>query len=221
MNITVEDHLKAYREQHGEDAWRAEVRRLALAALRTHSDKVVAFWKALTKDYDWLEWAELEVQAESTGEAPSADRLVAEALKRQMPGIRSQAQYDAVVGAMEAVQLVVNALLERDAVGESDARKVLEKALEAVAKATEVTMKLADVPEAASSDASKAFKASPAQFLESDVQAELLQELAIISTRKALDVWYDETRGKREQIVDRELRNQLLDSIRAKYRTFL
>ena len=155
MTTTVEEHLHAFLA-HGEEHWRGEVQRLVIEALRTGSAKHEAFWRDFTRDFDWLDWDQLKQQAQP--DAPRPDRLIAEALKSQMPGIKSQAQYDATVGALEASRLVINSLLKRDATSELEARKALELAFDAVRKATELTIKLEDSPEAATSSAAQQFK---------------------------------------------------------------
>src|SRR4051812_49724244 len=136
MTTTVEEHLRSFLD-HGEEHWRGEVQRLVIDALRTGSAKHEAFWRDFTKDFDWLDWDLLRQQAQPS--APRADRLIAEALKSQMPGIQSQAQYDAAVGALEATRLVVNALLGGDRPRELAAQRALELAFDAVRKATELT----------------------------------------------------------------------------------
>jgi hypothetical protein len=217
----VEEYLQAYRECYGEEAWRDEVKRLALAALRTKSEKLETYWCALAADLEWLDWEALKAQAESSSAPPSTDRLIAETIKSQMPGLRTQAQYDAVASTMGVVQQVVNAILDGNTKLEQDARSALEIAFENIGKATELSRKLEDVPEAASSDASKQFKDPPAQFHEVDAQAELLQELALLPSLDALKAWYDlpANRSRRDKVITQALRNELLDAIRAKRKT--
>lgn len=218
MTITVQDHLQSFLTQHGEESWKAEIQRLALAALRSGSEKAAAFWKALTKDYEWLDWAHLEAQAQATSLPPSTERLIAETLKSQMPGIRSQAQYDAIVSAMEALQVAINGILEGNEGKELDGKKALDLAFDTIVKATELTLKLEDVPEAASSAASQSFKETPAQFQEVDLEAALLQELKLIRSVEELRSWYESktTKERRDKIVTQTLRNELLDAVRAK-----
>jgi hypothetical protein len=219
METTIEAHLKNFRELHGEEAWKSEVTRLATQAIRT-SDKHAAYWKELTKDYDWLDWDAL-VEAAGSNQIPNNPELMmAELLRRQMPAIKSQAQYDAVVGSLDAVRAVVNAILEGKPSEEADGRKALEMAFEAARVATHATQQLEDVPEAATSEASKAFKEEPAQFTELEDQRRMLAELEAITTTEALNDWYADTKDRRDKIVNQKLRNELLDAIRAKKNSF-
>lgn len=214
MTTSVEDYLGAFLARNGEEAWKSEVQRLAVAALRTGSAAHEQFWRDLTKDYAWLDWDQLIKQAQPT--APGADRLIAEAFKSQMPGIRSQAQYDAAVGALEAARLVIISLLSPNPIREQEARKALEWAFDAVAKATDATLRLEDSPEAAMSAAAQQFKDAPLQFQETEIHAQLMQELLMISSAGTLQDWYQASKGRRDKIVSQSLRNDLLDAIRAK-----
>lgn len=219
METTVESHLKSFRELHGEEAWKSEVTRLATQAIRT-SPKHAAYWKELTKDFDWLDWEALEQNATSDGSPGNPELMLAELLRRQMPGIKSQAQYDAVVGAMDALRVVLDGILGQSDTTESDGRKALEMALDAARMATSATHQLEEVPEASTSEASKAFKEAPAQFTELEDQRRMLAELEAITDADALNTWYAETKERRDKIVNQKLRNELLDAIRARKNSF-
>jgi len=209
MATAVEQHLQQFKEQKGEAAWREEVKRLAIQAIQT-SPKHEAFWKELTKKFDWIDWDQLKK------ESHGLNQTMANLLKDQMPGVQSQAQYNAVIGAFDAVKLVLNAILVGDKSKETEARKALELAFEATAKATEITIKLAEVPEAATSEASEDFKNSPIQFHEYDIQRKLLRELEKLSNLTDLNVWYVGTKSERDRVVTQDLRNILIDAIRTK-----
>ena len=184
MDTTVEHHLSQFLELNGEEAWRVEVQRLALAGICT-SPKHEAFWQEFTKSFEWLDWETLKKQAvgkpspRSPGGNQRPDQMLAEMLRKQMPGIKTQAQYDAVVGALDVVRLVVNAILERDLEGEEEARRALELTFTVLAKATEVTEKLQDSPEAATSQEAERFKDPPAQFHQQEVLVKLLGSLKL------------------------------------------
>jgi hypothetical protein len=216
FTTTVEDHLKNFRDRNGEQAWRAEVQRLALQALQTGSKKHEQFWRDLTRDCGWLDWDQLKQQAREVQTPPSADRLIAEALKSQLPALKSQAQYDSVTSALEATLLRLNAILAGDEAREQEARRALDSAVDTVRKVTELTEKLKDEPEAATSAAAEQFRQAPAQFQEVEVQAQLLQELAIISNLSDLGAWYNTTKDLRDRVVTQSLRNELMDAIRSK-----
>jgi hypothetical protein len=219
MQISVEQHLAHYRQVYGEEAWKNEVTRLALAGIRLGA-KHEEFWRDLTKDYEWLNWDELKKQA-SEPMAQNSDTLMAELLRRQMPGIKTQAQYDAVLGALDAVRLVLNAILDGQKDHETAGRQALEMAFEAASKATEITTKLEDTPEAATSKAAEAFKEPPAQFKELEDQRRMLAEVDSLTTVDALNVWYADTKSRRDRIVTQSLRNELIDAIRTKRNALL
>ena len=221
MKLSVLDHLESYKRAHGEEAWRGEVTRLALKAIQTsprHSD----FWKDLTKDFEWLDWDELERTAKNpSGEKLSPELMLAELVKQRMPGIKSQAQYDAAVGAMDALNLVLNAILTSNPAKETEAREALDIALLAASKATEMTLKLEDTPEAATSESAEQFKKEPAQFHEFDQQRRLLAELDSIKDLPDLNTWYKDNRSRIDIVVTQSIRDPLLDAIRKKKSEFL
>lgn len=214
MPVSVEQYLEEFKKMNGEEAWQSEVTRLAVQAIKTGKESHITYWKELTSDFEWLDWDAL---LEAGEELPdNADMMMADLLKRQMPGIKSQAQYDAVTGALDAVRLVLNAILEQNYTQEAQGRKGLEMAFEAARQATILTDKLEEVPEAATSEASEVFKTAPAQFEEADIQKGLLFELKNLSTLAELNTWYIDTKPYRDRVVTSKLRNTLLDAIRAK-----
>jgi hypothetical protein len=219
MQTTVVDHLEQFKELHGEEAWRSEVTRLALQAIRK-GDTHASYWKGLTQGYEWLDWEALVKSAQNEEALKDPELMMAELLRRQMPGIKTQAQYDAVVGALEAVREILNAILGGDAAQEERGRAVLDRAFEAARWATDITVKLSDVPEAATSEDSKIFKESPAQFHELDDQRRLLAELEALGSMEDLNAWYADTKPRRDKVVNQEIRNELLDAIRAKRNSF-
>jgi hypothetical protein len=143
-----------------------------------------------------------------------AGKVLADLLKRTMPSLKSQAQYDAAVAVFDSTAFILSGIMQGDAYREADARKALDLALEAARRATEVTNKLSDVPDAASSSASEAFKNVPSQFIEQEIQLQLLEELLGVSSKQELTVWYSATKGRRDQVVSKDLRNELMDAIR-------
>jgi hypothetical protein len=212
--MKVKDYLEDFKKRHDEETFQAEVTRLALQAIRK-GGKHAEFWKPIVED-SGMDWDSL-VQLSGQDDAPSSpDMMMADLLRRQMPGIKSQAQYDAVVGAMEATQHVLSAILEGNEGKATKAREALEAAFTAASQATELTARLEEVPEAATSEAAEAFKQAPAQFVEGDVSQELLSELEGIDDLSTLNTWYADTKERRSKVVTSSLRNELLDAIRAK-----
>ncbi len=212
--IAVESYLRQVKAEQGEEVWRQEVRRLAIAATKV-GGKHETYWRKLigSPEYAWLDWGELLREAKPM-QGPEA--LMGEMLRQQMPGIKSQAQYNAVLGALDAFRLTVNALLSSDQVKAVEGRKALDMAMDVIAKATEVTNRLEEVPEAATSKTAAAFKDPPAEFHEYDAQRQLLSALPSLHSLDELSTWYAETKGLRDKVVSQGLRNELLDAIRVK-----
>lgn len=137
--------------------------------------------------------------------------MMAETMRRHMPGIKSQAQFDAVMTALEATKEILGAILDQDAAREELATTALQAALEVARKATELHGRLSEVPEGALSEAAAPFINAPAPE-----QSELLSQLEAITTMDQLTAWYAFTKGQRDLIKTQSLRNELLDAIRAK-----
>lgn len=138
------------------------------------------------------------------------------ALQQQLPALRSQGQYTAFQGAFEAFRATVNGVLEGKPELESAGREALEKAMETLRMATHLTVKLQEVPEAATSAASEDFKRPPADFQEYDVQRALLSELQVIETLPGLNEWWVANRARIDLVKSPSLRNPLLDLVREK-----
>ena len=144
------------------------------------------------------------------------EKLMAETMRRHMPAIKTQAQFDAVMIALEATKEMMSGILEQDAVKEATAFQALQAAIDVARKATELKDKLDEVPEGAISDAAAPFRTAPAQFTEEEVQKGLLRHLETLSTMDQLTAWYASTKEHRDAIKTQSLRNELMDTIRAK-----
>lgn len=214
--VSVVDYLATVRRELGDDAWKAEIKKLALQAFRmggTHEE----FWRDLIKDFDWITADELKAQAQAMPAGGlDINHLMAQALKTQMPGLKTQAQFNTFRAAFEAFQAVCSAIFDGDASRETEARKILDTTLTACRQATDISRKLADVPEAATSKASEEFKKAPAEFQEYDIQQRLLGELGRIKDLDELKQWYEETKPLRDSVKSQTLRNILLDAVRGR-----
>ena len=224
---TVIDHLKNYRARHGDEAWRQEVTRLATAAIR-QSPKHEAFWKGICegKDYYWVDWDEMlrlakytdPVSNDPASPSPDMQEQMLEAMKAQLPGLKTQAQLTAFMGCFEALQLTLNAIFEGDESQVEVGQKAINLALEVAVQATVISKQLEESPEAATSEAAEEFKTPALNTLEYDVQRKLMVELEAIEKLADLVAWYERTADDRNRITSQNLRNPLLDAIRQKKR---
>lgn len=144
------------------------------------------------------------------------EELFIRALQQQLPGIKSQAQFTAFQASFEAFRATINGILERNPAGESAGREALQKSFETMRVATDLTQKLADVPEAATSKEAEAFKQPPAEFAEYDIQRRLLSELGTLHTLSALIEWWADNRANIDLVKSPTLRNPLIDLVREK-----
>lgn len=153
---------------------------------------------------------------------PEMEQAVIEGVKREVPGITSQAQYNAFAAAFDAFRLTVNSIFTGDASQEAQGRDALEKAFDVCKKVTEITEKLREVPEAASGASASMFTQPPNQLLEYDIQKALLAELETIESLEELTDWYNSTPSKerREKLVSQSIRNAFFDAVRVKQKSF-
>ena len=142
----------------------------------------------------------------------------AEAMKRQLPGLKTKAQVTAFMASFEAYREVVNVLLGSSGGDEIQAMGVLHTSFDLIRKATEIGNKLRDVPEAASSNASADFREEgvPTNYEEYDKQRKLLSELEGLKTMESLSLWWTTNRKRIDEVTTATLRNPLLDAIREK-----
>lgn len=220
-SIGVEQHLENLQKTLPEADFQAEVRRLATNAVRV-SEKHEAYWKGLTKDFEWLDWDALvqtakdEPAPQKSGPSPEAQQQVLEAMRQQMPSLKTQVQFNAFMASFEALRITLDGIFSGSIEQETQGRQALEQALDLAKKVTEVSNLLDETPEAAGSRAAQEFKNPPAQFGEFDVQKRLLLELEGLDSMSVLNEWYERTKPERDQVVSQSLRNVLLDSIRKK-----
>ncbi len=240
-NMVLE--LKRIRTTQGEEAWRVACHTYARSCLKA-GPQGERFAKTAFEGVVDLDALRREIQAEKrvdhnpkSAEAPQV-RVVATpapetapapeatpgelassfvaVLRSQMPGMRTQAQYDALMVAGQALTDVAGAIFDGDMTRAGEGRKALLQALDAMTQATSISNQLRDVPEAATSKAAEAFKQPPAQFVEQPAFEALLADMAKATTVDALDVWYQASKDDRAKIITPTLRNKLYDAVREK-----
>lgn len=231
--------LQTVRETQGEEAYQAATRQFVLEGLRM-GGKIGVFVTSFAKRMDFLDLdalqreasalpqypplgqqgqenqAPAEVPTEKSNQAQPTEpsELFVEAIKSQLPGLRTKAQMNAFMASFEAYRAVMNAILESNTAAELTARQALQTSFEVVGKATQVSNQLRDVPEAATSKASDDFRSGPSGWTEYDKQRKLLSEIEAIRTPKDLNDWYTTNRKRIDEIQTQTLRNPLLDLIR-------
>ncbi len=215
------EQLNRIREENGEEAYQ-QARRAFAKEFVKQGPKGSEFIRKLFPDLAY-ETIDAEVVAEQQAPLPpkaspadmgTSDRLFIEAMRLSMPGLRTQAQFDAFMAAFDALRSTANGIFEGDAQAITDGKEALSKALDTLGKVTEVSEKLREVPEAATSKASEAFKKPPAQFEEQPVQTELLAELGQLRDLAELTEWYQRRRPDIDRVVTPAARNVLFDAIR-------
>lgn len=219
------------RTEKGEDEWRRFSREI-VNKMRARGPNGLKTAKNLLGDaIDPAIWDEVEAPKEAPpAQAPEtpvppplvlptdaeAGKPFVDAVRGGLPDLRTQAEYESVVGAFGALRNLVAALLAGDKTQATKAEEGLRLAVGAVKMAKEFSDKLRDVPEAATSEAAEAFKRPPPQFKEEAIQKELLVELTSIQELETLAEWYGRKKPERDSVVTPQLRNSLYDAIRAK-----
>jgi hypothetical protein len=201
--------LEDIRSKYGDDAYKQAATSVASQFVAQGGEMEKAAREAFK---DVVDFNALDAQK---AQMP-VDNPILAAIQQQVPGIKSQAQFNVFMAAFDALRLTMDAIFTDNPGGYDDGRKALEAAFEAARKATQITMKLADSPEAATSKAAAEFKTPPRQFTEASEQKALLEELATFTDLDSLNKWYAESRERIERVVSQSLRNQLFDAIRLK-----
>jgi hypothetical protein len=210
--------LSTIKERYGETAYQKAANQAAKLLIRQggEMEKVA---REVLKDIVDFEALDKEPALPKTGGLPP-DQMMVEALRQQMPGIQTQAQFNLFMTAFDALRLFLNSTFLNQKEAADKAREALNQALDAASKVTELSEKLSEVPEAATSKAAEDYKQPPLQFQEYDVQKGLLTELIMITTSEQFEQWYIANRGRIDQVVSAHYRNPLFDAIRAKKASF-
>jgi len=201
------DQIKA---THGEEAWKSATKDVAKSLIAQGGDAEKFARKAFAEVIE-------EPGPETVGPVGGVGNdAMMDALKMGLPHMKSQAQFNAFMAAFDALKFTVDAIFAGDPAAVMRGRGTLEKALEVAGQVTEVTNKLSDVPEAASSKSAEEFKQTEFNTVEYDAQKQLLGELEGLDTLVALNEWYTASAEIRNKVTSTTLRNVLFDAIRAK-----
>ena len=208
--------LERIKEQYGEAAYQRSANQAAKLLIRQGGEieKVAREVLQGVVDFEAIDKEPLP----KTG--MPADQMMVEAMRQQMPGIQTQAQFNLFMAAFDALRIFMNSTFLRQPEAAAKAKEALLKALDTAGPVTELSEKLGHVPEAATSKEAEQFKQPPLQFGEYDVQKTLLTELVMITTADQFNEWYAANRTRIDQVVSPHFRNPLFDAIRAKRATF-
>lgn len=146
--------------------------------------------------------------------ADSPQEVMNDALRQNIPNLKTQAQFNVFTTAFDALRLHLNAVFGGETEAAATTRKALNTTLDMAVQATEMAAKLADDPEAVVSDEAKEHVAPPTEFMEYDVQKQLLVELHKLTSVSDLNRWYEERKPTLDKVKSQSLRNALFDGIR-------
>jgi len=144
----------------------------------------------------------------------SPQEVMGEALRANIPNLKTQAQYNVFTTAFDALRLHLNAVFGNDTENAAVTRKALLTTLDMAVQATEMAGKLAAEPDAVMSDEAKEHTEPPTEFMEYDIQKQLLVELHKLTTVADLNRWYEERKPTLDKVKSQSLRNALFDGIR-------
>lgn len=208
------DNLDKIKEKYGEIAYRRAADEAARLLLKQDPETARVARDVLKGIVDFEKLDKEPPAAPQSKLNP--EQLMAQALKQQMPGLQTQAQYNVTMTAFDALRVHLNAVFMSDKELADKSKETLFKALDGALQVTEISQKLGHVPEAATSAVAEDFKQPPKQFHEYDVQRALLTELEQITSLPQFDQWYIANRARLEMVVSPSFRNGLFDAIRAK-----
>lgn len=212
------DTLSQIREKYGEEKFQYAAKQSARMLIAQGPEMREAVRDALKGivDVDALDNEPPPVYP--TGNLPD-EQVMMQAIRQAMPGVQTQAQFNVVLAAFDAVKVTLNAIFLGDKARAEKGREAIQQAIETAEKVTDLSSKLGHVPEAATSKAAEEFKNPPAQFTEYDTYKGLIGELEVLASGSELSQWYTTNRARIDRVISQSLRNQLFDSIRQKQTT--
>ena len=161
-------HLNDLRTQYGEETYKNAATDIA-SSLIAQGGPQEEFARVAFKDV--VDFSTLEA-------TPPVDPALADpmlkAIQQAMPGVKTQAQLNAVMASFEVVKIWLNAVLTGTLDDEVEARAAFDLSLKAVRKATEIGQRLRDVPEAVDSPVMGECASTPKEFEEEALQQQLL-----------------------------------------------
>lgn len=221
--------LRRVQQEEGEDAFQQAVQKVAMQALR--DGNLAELTQAMTSDVlqEYAKATQMEDHSESqsvrqnnlrsTPQMPSDamnSQEFIEMVRKSMPAMRSQAQFNAFLAGFEALRGAMQNIFA----GNDEAATLYEKALhQSVGLARQVTgltEKVVEAPEAAPSKLGEDFRKAPRQLEEASLQQTLLGELARLPTLEGLTEWWLSNRQRIDEVRSPTLRNPLIDAVRAK-----
>lgn len=231
MEIKLEqmvDMLQRIRRQHGDEDFQSALRGLFRDLLGKDGGEqyIERLLEALGRPAG-VELAGLRAEAQARQQgAPRAHteaavgpaQIVEAAIRQAVPNCKTQAHFDLILNAWQALQVYVNAAYGFDRATAAKARAGLDRLLDLAPQLAATHEKLEDNPEATSNPD---FVEPPKQMTEFDTLGQLLLELNAIKSKPDLDAWYEQSKARMNGIVTQKYRNELFDGIRAKKRDLL
>jgi hypothetical protein len=206
-------HFEKIRSEQGEEAYQKARRNFALGMiLKPRGD---LFLKNAFPD---LDLDALREEAEKSQPVPppqvNPQEVMLNFMRQQVPNLKTQVQFDLFMQCFDAMRKAMNAAFGLDKTSYEQFKGALDMLMATGLKVTEAVEQLKENPEASTNED---FKQAPKQFQEQDVQTALMTELSLIQSGDELQQWYAANKDRiHGQVVSPVLRNQLLDSIRAK-----
>jgi len=211
--------LENVRKVQGEEAYQAAVKQVVREAYKAGGGAKAVILD-LFKDKPFLDFAVLEKEAleETRGgvEGGLYSKALMELLSKQLPGLKTQAQFNAFVVSFDAFRGVITEILAQNPENEVLAKKLLDQGFEVLRQATKITEVLEKNPEAATNGVAEDFKRGPMTPLdEYELQRKILSELPGLKSTRDLNDWYTTNRKRLDRVTTPELRDAMIDAIRA------
>lgn len=211
---SMKQYLGRIRDLYGHDKYRFAAANAARMILAQDPTREAEVREALSDIVDLNDLLKGSAPA-YPDQLPSEDVMTA-SIRASMPGIQTQAQFNVTLTAFDVLRTTLNETFLGNKEQAQKNREALLQALDAAEKATEISIKLSQVPEAAMSKEAEAFKNPPAQYSEYDIMKSLMLEVEAVTSMSQLNDWYRESRTRIDRVVTQSYRNTLLDTIRAK-----
>lgn len=219
----IQQQLLKIRDQQGEEVYQKARHDIALSVILKPNGEAFVHNAFPDLDIEALKQEaakRIEEAHESQGPSMAPEHVMLRLLQQQVPSIRTQGHFNLFAMAFDALRTTLDGYFSGDFERATRGREALNKALDMSKQAKDIIERLEEIPPEQRSKEASATVAPPKEFHEYDAQRQLLVELDGLTTREALNEWYGRTKSSRDLVVSQQLRNELLDRIRAKRKEF-
>jgi len=197
----VIEQMRQIREKSGEAAFISA--RDSLVRMLVNTPRGEDFLKTVFPDLDLEPYK---------GQASATDESMMAALRAKTPNLKTKMQMQLLVTGADAYMLAMDCLFAGKKEEAKQAMNAVIAIWDATEKATEISEKVAEIPAEERSASASEFVDAPDQ--EEYTYTQLMYEMALITSKEALEIWYRDKRQEMEKLRSPKYRNGFFDRIR-------